>query len=413
MRKAQNEKFVRSRNYNFYNNFHNKTKDCCAYYSHRLFCDSRKNHNWYFAENSNLYFGYRRKRGHRSLELFPNKRCFECGQVYFNTQCKVFIDKCCKPILDGKMKPLKPLTPLLEELIMSDPIHMLKYSTYYNNACSMCSTGVANDSGQGGFQHNYHGNHAVTIKGRTYHTIVEQHRSKPSSMIGYMFFDEIMKPNESVAHKISGDYLLRIFADISEYNCIADEIYYVKQQYNNTRRSILFNGNCMSQENIQEFVVSVNKSTNFFDIGLLRMDAINERVIRFVDKDSRSSTIPLYSSLRHPLAYPLFFPWGELGWGKDNGDIQHSKIRMPEYAACRLLRLEKNMEEEDMKLPCLLDNCIKMKTNRFQCMPRLAQVMAVDDVSTMVDTKLRYTADNQDIITAGYRDDVNPEDVGK
>jgi hypothetical protein len=163
----------------------------------------------------------------------------------------------------------------------------------------------------------------------------------------------------------------------------------------------------MTSDKIQDFVVGVNNNSNFFDIGLLRMDAIGERVISFINKNSQGKTIPIYSCMRHPLSYPMLFPTGEYGWGNDNPNILHGCIRMPQFVSCRLLHLE------DIELPSLLNPFIKLKTNRFEAMSRLSQVMVVDDVSTMIDTKLKFTANNQDIITAGYRPDVQQEDVGK
>jgi hypothetical protein len=317
------------------------------------------------------------------------------------------MSKCCKPILQGKMKELRGLTPLINEILMNDPIHMSKCAPYYNNAVSLCSTGVANNTGKGGFQHDYFGNHAVTIKGRTYHSIVEQRSGQPTSALGYVFFDELIRPNVEIADKVSEDYLQRIMIDLIEYNEFLAEIDFIGKQYDKYQKSILFNGNHMTIKNINDFVVNINNDSNFFDIGLLRMDAINERVIRFVNKEDVSYTIPVFSSKRHPLAYPLFFPNGQLGWGKDNYELLGHKLRMPEYTACRVLHLEK------FKLPCLMDNSKSFLTSRFEAMPRLTQTMVVDDVSTMVDTVLKYTSDNQDMITNGYREDVQEEDVGK
>lgn len=385
----------------------NPTRKCVAYYSHPLFSDSRKNHNWYDAALSQLYFGYRRQKGYKSLEIYPNIQCSDCGQHYFNTQTVAFRKKCCKPIKQGLMKPLEPLTPLISEVLLQDYQHMGKCANYYNNSLCICSTGVANGTGKGGFEHDYRGNHAVTIRGRTYHTLMEQNSDVPTSALGYIFFDELIKPSSVVGDVMSEDYLQRFYTDLIQYNRLASEIYCIGQRYKAYNRSILFNGNHMSNQLLYDFVLNVNDNSSFFDIGLLRMDSVNERVIRFLNKDNKSTTIPVYSCKRQPLAYPLLFPTGELGWGMDNDDIIRKSIRMPEYVICRLLHLE------NIHLPCLLDNNEYIQTNRFEAMSRLTQVMVVDDVSTMVDTHLKFTENNQDIITAGSRADVHEEDVGK
>ena len=398
----------KSRTYKFEGNFSNATKLCMAYYYHDLFNDSRKNHNWYVAEMSEEYFGFRNTKKYKSLELYSNKHCGNCGQKHFFTQSKEFQKKCCQPIMDDRMSALEPLTPEIKNVLLSnDYQHLLKFATYYNNSLCFCSTGVENDSGKGGFEHNFRGNHAVTVRGRTYHNIIEQHSKKPTSAIGYLFFDELIKPNETISDVINELYLQNFASDLILNNPLAEEIDFIGRQYNSYKDRMTFNGNYMTSDKIQDFVVGVNNNSNFFDIGLLRMDAIGERVVSFINKSSQGKTIPLYSCMRHPLSYPMLFPNGEYGWGNDNPNLQHGCIRMPQFVSCRLLHLE------DIKLPSLLNPSIKFKTNRFETMSRLSQVMVVDDVSTMIDTKLKFTANNQDIITAGYRSDVQQEDVGK
>jgi hypothetical protein len=46
-------------------------------------------------------------------------------------------------------------------------------------------------------------------------------------------------------------------------------------------------------------------------------------------------------------------------------------------------------------------------------MAHLGQMYTVDSISCMIDTRLKFTRNNQDMITGGRRDDVQTEDKRK
>ena len=60
-----------------------------------------------------------------------------------------------------------------------------------------------------------------------------------------------------------------------------------------------------------------------------------------------------------------------------------------------------------------MDPSVKFLTNRFQVMAHLRQMYTVDAISCMIDTKLKYTRNNQDMITGAQRNDVHTEDKSK
>ena len=106
------------------------------------------------------------------------------------------------------------------------------------------------------------------------------------------------------------------------------------------------------------------------------------------------------------MSYALFFSRGEDGWGTGNDAIFGGiKIRFPTYLSSRLLRIE-----GDIRAQSLLDSNYPLYSNRFQSMAHLGQMYTVDSISCMIDTKLKYTRNNQDMITGGRRDDVQKED---
>jgi hypothetical protein len=122
-----------------------------------------------------------------------------------------------------------------------------------------------------------------------------------------------------------------------------------------------------------------------------------------------STQIPTTSNRREPMSYALFFSRGENGWGTGNAAIFGGvKLRFPTYLSARLLR-----NESDITAPSLLDSKLSFYSNRFQTMAHLGQMYTVDSISCMIDTSLRYTKNNQDMITGGRRDDVQEEDKSK
>jgi len=84
---------------------------------------------------------------------------------------------------------MKPLTPAILEAIELHPVHMCSLATTYNNMTCFGATCVCNNNDVGGFEKDFRGDHAVTIKGHLYHTTHDQQSSNPSSGLGVMFFE--------------------------------------------------------------------------------------------------------------------------------------------------------------------------------------------------------------------------------
>jgi hypothetical protein len=184
-----------------------------------------------------------------------------------------------------------------------------------------------------------------------------------------------------------------------------------------------------------KFKIQSNKETKFVDIGMLRKDSADNRVVVFYPKgeclfefcyidvtvDCRKSNVsyfiviggvscqvPTTSRRREPMSYSLLFSRGEHGWGINNESIFGGiKLRFPTYLASRLLR------NESLQAFSLLDPTYELLTNRFQVMAHLGQMYTVDAVSCMIDTKLKFSRNNQDMITGARREDVQKEDKSK
>lgn len=84
---------------------------------------------------------------------------------------------------------MRPLTPAILEAIELHPVHMCSLATTYNNMTCFGATCVCNNNDVGGFEKDFRGDHAVTIKGHLYHTTHDQKSSNPSSGLGVMFFE--------------------------------------------------------------------------------------------------------------------------------------------------------------------------------------------------------------------------------
>ena len=121
-----------------------------------------------------------------------------------------------------------------------------------------------------------------------------------------------------------------------------------------------------------------------------------------------SCQVATTSRRREPMSYAMLFSRGEHGWGTNNESIFGGiKMRFPTYLASRLLR------NEGIEACSLMDHSVKLLTNRFQVMAHLGQMFTVDSISCMIDTKLKFTKNNQDMITGAQRNDVHPEDKSK
>ena len=109
------------------------------------------------------------------------------------------------------------------------------------------------------------------------------------------------------------------------------------------------------------------------------------------------------------MSYALFFSRGENGWGTGDAAIFGGiKVRFPTYLSSRSL-----LNESDITVQSLLDSNLSFYSNRFQTMAHLGQMYTVDGISCMIDSSLKYTRNNQDMITGGHRDDVENEDKSK
>ena len=153
-------------------------------------------------------------------------------------------------------------------------------------------------------------------------------------------------------------------------------------------------GQARLQLPVQNLIQTINESTNYLDIGIIRGDQANgERGIIFIPKGNNKlcKTIKLDSSRLEPFAYPLLYCYGENGWGKEC----KPEVQLNQYIMSKILKGER------IAIPSLLNPDYKLMMNRRQAMPRLAQVWVVDSVSRMIDMHLNFVRNNQSLIRGG------------
>jgi hypothetical protein len=281
---------------------------------------------------------------------------------------------------------------------------MSSNATTYNNILAFGATAVDNDSG-GGFENNFRGTHAITIRGRIYHKLHDQSSSDPSSGMGFYLFDypEAMRRrgeeqqekrgNDDARLIVDSNILDSIYQDLQKYNAIAQEAHCLGKQLRDQIDQNELIGEWEFEDG--EFELLLKDSTRYLDVGILHGDSSNgNRIVRFTSKSGEGGKIELNDPHMEPFSYPLLFNRGELGWG----DKCANEVGIIDCAAARVLQTE-----PAMLAPALLDPEFGLKTNRFQILARLGQVWIVDMISRMIDRTLRWVTGNQTVITGKSR----------
>ena len=171
-----------------------------------------------------------------------------------------------------------------------------------------------------------------------------------------------------------------------------------------------------SPENLNDLIPQLSRATVEFDVSSIMIDrSTGNHVLRVCLKGSHgSSSIASTSEIFEPIGYPMLFPHGENGWGKDfcsgqRDDGSTWKITFPDYLASRMLMPERHRKDcfremepspEDLADPnfgrfgryCeqIGGRPFFMPANRFQRNSRLGQVYLVDQMSRAIDFRLDY-----------------------
>ena len=115
--------------------------------------------------------------------------------------------------------------------------------------------------------------------------------------------------------------------------------------------------------------IDVNVHTHRMEVSIvINQNLTNRTVYQFRTKNNQNAFLTNSSSEVEALTFPLFFPYGERGWGSD---LKQFNIQLMPYVAARLLQPERD-------LPYTLVNGQDIYLNRFDLMSRLAQYYVLE-----------------------------------
>jgi hypothetical protein len=262
------------------------------------------------------------------------------------------------------------------------PTHFMSNALSYNHMLCFAAMGIENDQPSHGFEP-LGPNAAVTIRGRTYHSIRPQSESTTNSMLGYLFFESTPASSSKFVDEQIVEVLLY---SLKRENSIAVDIFLpmcdVLRQIDET-------------DSVQQLEIFINGTSTSLDCSILRNDTAGDRVIRCKPKQGDASiSFYLHHPMTEPLTYPLLFTRGEFGWSKDGMQVPKRTYIASRYLRCEPLMLIPSLMYPDQH---------HIITNRFQAFHRLGQIYAVDQVSGMLDNQLNFLKRNQNRLMGGEK----------
>ncbi len=209
---------------------------------------------------------------------------------------------------------------------------------------------TAVDNGKGGGYEKFNGmNAAVKIQGRTYHFLanatqghglnyftfeneagVLQHASEIQS---WKTKKEKVETNKAIGcfHSFFEITCIHVFCSLYIF-LILSILFYLTELFSELKRHNAFAQECsmvgklvdrdvgsgMRFADLHELRAQINVSTRTLEVGTIISDEASggPLIIKYQLKGSTKFALQT-SNLVEPLVYPLFFPYGELGWGAE------------------------------------------------------------------------------------------------
>jgi hypothetical protein len=289
----------------------------------------------------------------KSLKLSWDRECEFCGYVGLGDASTGEIAKCCS---GGKFKSngigdifsLNPLSDKLHNLLVNNVGHMTKYSNSYNYLFALSITGIDNGR-QGGFEHRV-GDHCVTICGNMHHMLPFAIDSPNiSNGISYFMFDHTAEksieyiskyiiPNRlSAAATDSARILIEEILDAFKTTLNRNNKYVQDLKAIGLALQTADQGDLVTPMSSFTLTTQLTNRVQYLEVGHIKLSsATNERNIQIIDKNNKSTKIEIMSEKLEPLSYPIFFLYGETGWG----DLYKDKVKFFNYVANRMLMPE-------------------------------------------------------------------------
>jgi hypothetical protein len=263
--------------------------------------------------------------------------------------------------------PLKPLPPSFETFINDPQISAM--SRQLNSTFSFASmeTTASFPHADGGM---------LAIQGRVYHRVRPAHGSSP---VRWMLIDGMHPndvPNPDRADSLPAEWLDAVVLALRTFNPIARAFLSMHMASDagipNPVTLHVVMGDSSAAPEVAALISISNTSVSELCL----------RSAMAIEHNGTPQKVPIISRLWEPLAYPLFFPCGEAGWGVDNKQDQ--------------LLLSRSVET-DHDVPTTQIWYYRRRLlgdERFEIFGKLASEYMVDMLCRNLDCRLNYIKDN-------------------
>ena len=243
--------------------------------------------------------------------------CIYCGCLYLKNEKNRKI--CCNNgnfiTINSSFPKLNPLPTQIKFLCIERNPHFSRNSVSYNNILALGATGVDSGPDSSGWEFRF-GDSCVTLHGRTYHFLTN---SAGNCAFHYFLYDAqaaLLQHGNQLNQYATGQENQRIYTNFlqllyneqKDNNVLVNEIDYIGREISNQ----------ISHQDTPNFIIDLNATTSHFDVASISStDFAGNRILKIRRKGSQlSSTIQVTDAKLEPLSYPLFFPYGEDGWGE-------------------------------------------------------------------------------------------------
>lgn len=246
------------------------------------------------------------------LSLHWRRSCTTCRIPLLSSE-SVSSSFCCGP--NGKHgRNYIPLPALPRQYdSFTDTPNISAMSRKLNLAYSLASTATTMEFP------NFRGDHMVAIRGRVYHRIRPDHNSSPIHWILYDGFESSSNPHTSRHTEDMPLSWTRAFKsslrDVNPFYRQLANLAELPTSIPNVRVEL-------REEGVASEIAALIR---FDDTSINEVAPRTLQIYRDASLN-RKQTIRATSSLWEPLAYPLLFPHGSLGWGVNSGEYYVSHI---------------------------------------------------------------------------------------
>ena len=219
----------------------------------------------------------------------------------------------------------------------------------------------------------------VVVAGRIYHRI--RMRPQDDTTIRWMLYDgfeDSSIPHHTQARDIPSSWIRTVRTSLTQHNPFASSVLFLRNLQ--LQQPLQFgNASIIVQDSGCAEIAAVMCYEN-----TLR-SAVSPRSLLISTADNRTQSISVVSRLWEPMAYPLLFPHGTLGWG-----LRPSSARDP-------LAITLDSAESDAPTTQIWHYRARLlREPRFSIFGRLTNEYVVNMFSRELDSRLRYISANQE-----------------